>query len=82
MPGKKGMTGPTMGGAREGAGRPRTKYAFKVGEMVAIGLYDADGNMQRIDYCTAEYDQEGCAMRLIRSDGSWYEVNNWPAEKN
>lgn len=76
MPGKRGMTGPGMGGKREGAGRPRTRYIFRPGEMVAIGQYDAQGNMQRIDYCNAVADDG--IIRLVRSDGGWYEIGGWP----
>ena len=78
MPGKKGMTGPNMGGSRPGAGRPRTKWTFRPGEMVAVGQYDEQGNMQRIDFCTAEYDQEARTLRLVRHDGGWYELGNLP----
>ncbi len=36
MPGKKGMTGPNMGGQREGAGRPRTRWTGNVGDVFVM----------------------------------------------
>lgn len=78
MAGKKGMTGPGMGGARVGAGRPRTRYVFRPGEMVAIGQYDAAGNMLRIDYCNVEMQADG-VICLIRADGWQYKIGGLPA---
>lgn len=37
MPGKKGMTGPNMGGRREGAGRPVKTRTLRVGQEF-VGL--------------------------------------------
>jgi hypothetical protein len=75
------MTGPNMGGARPGAGRPRKRWVFQPAEMVAVGVYDAAGNMQRIDYCTADRDPETGNLRLLRHDGGWYELGNLPRQE-
>ena len=34
MAGKPGMTGPTMCGRREGAGRPRRRFTLRVGDTL------------------------------------------------
>lgn len=36
MPGKPGMTGPNMGGRREGAGRPRTRFIARKGSVYTV----------------------------------------------
>ncbi len=78
MAGKKGMTGPNMGGTRPGAGRPRTRYVFRPGEMVALGIYDAAGNMQRLDYCNVEMQPDEVIV-LTRADGWQYKIGGLPA---
>ena len=78
MAGKKGMTGPNMGGRREGAGRPRTQYKLVEGEMITLSHYQSDGIGVDVFRCTPEWDRERGVMRLVRSDGSWYEIGNWP----
>lgn len=78
MPGKTGMTGRNLGGARPGAGRPRSRYVFRPGEMVALGIYDANGNMQRLDYCNVEAQTDG-VICLTRSDGWQYKLGGLPA---
>ena len=78
MAGKKGMKGNGLGGPREGAGRPRTRYIFRPGEMVTLAHYQPDGIGVDIYYCTTEYDQEKGVMRLITANGGWYEIGNLP----
>ena len=45
MPGRKGMTGPKLGGRRDGAGRPRTRFVARrddsfIMERQTIGALD------------------------------------------
>lgn len=78
--GKKGMTGPNMGGKREGAGRPRKRWVFSPAELVAVGVYDARGNMQRIDYCTAPTRDRRRA--ICGSCGTTADGTNWAICQN
>ena len=46
MAGKKGMTGPNMGGRREGAGRPRVRFTARRGDVYQAERETIGGDMR------------------------------------